>query len=149
MVHQGPGVSEATPNATGDRIHAPSDRAPVDDHRGLHRGRRTAQRHRSQHLPHQIFDEAPSLGKNWGSRRQFLFSRRQTGRLHPPQLPVGAHQETQPPPQQRGRRHGRRARPEPRHGTRTPRRCRWWRFRPGRPRERRQQPLRRRRRRRQ
>ena len=50
-------------------------------------------------------------------------------------------------PSNGGRRHGRRARPEPRHGTRRPRRCLWWRFRPGRPRERRQQPLRRRRRR--
>ena len=54
----------------------------------------------------------------------------------------------QPPRQQRGRQHGRWTCPEPRCGKRRPRGYFWWRFRPGRPRERRQQPFRRRGRRR-
>ena len=141
VIRQGPGVSEATPDADGNRVHAPGDRAPVDDHRGLHRGRRTAQRHRSLHPLHQISNQAPSLGKIRGSRRQLLLFGRQTGRIPPPKLPVGAHRETQPPRQQRGRQHGRRTCPEARRGKRRPWRCFWWRIRPGRSRERRQQSL--------
>ena len=111
MVYQGPGVSEAALDAAGGRVHAPGDRATVNDHRGLHRERRTAQRHRSQH-PLQISDQAPSLGKIRGSWRQLLLSGRQTKRLPPPKLPVGAHQETQPPRQKRAA-----AREADRHGT--------------------------------
>ena len=72
MVHQGPGGSEATPDAAGNRLHAPGNRAPVDDHQEIHRGRRAGQRSRSLHPIHQIFDQAPSLGKIRGSRRQLL-----------------------------------------------------------------------------
>ena len=114
MVNQVLGVSEATPDAGGNRVHASGDRAPVDGHRGLHRGRRTAHHHRSLHPLHQISDQAPSLGKIRGSRRQLQLFGPQTGRMPPPNLPVGAHQETQPPRQQRGRRHGRRTCPD--HG---------------------------------